>query len=137
MAEGENTVDMWRFMIHNPAPLERICNLNETNSQLGTPSNRGLSPIVFCDFDGTITQVDVTDQILDQFAHPSWREIEQEWVLGRLVRANVWSARWRWWKPRRRNSTRCLMPFPLIRTFRLFTVSRGAADPALRSERRL
>ena len=41
-----------------------------------------MSPVVFCDFDGTITQVDVTDQILTQLAHPSWREIEQEWMLG-------------------------------------------------------
>ena len=36
------------------------------------------TPIVFCDFDGTITQLDVTDQILSQLAHPSWREIEQQ-----------------------------------------------------------
>jgi 2-hydroxy-3-keto-5-methylthiopentenyl-1-phosphate phosphatase len=42
----------------------------------------GFSPVVFCDFDGTITQLDVTDQILAQFAHPSWREVEREWVLG-------------------------------------------------------
>ena len=41
-----------------------------------------MSPVVFCDFDGTITQLDVTDQILTQLAHPSWREIEQEWMLG-------------------------------------------------------
>jgi 2,3-diketo-5-methylthio-1-phosphopentane phosphatase len=40
------------------------------------------SPAVFCDFDGTITQVDVTDQILSQFAHPSWQEVEQAWVRG-------------------------------------------------------
>ena len=43
---------------------------------------RDFSPIVFCDFDGTITQLDVTDQILTQLAHPSWREIEQEWMMG-------------------------------------------------------
>ena len=41
-----------------------------------------MSPVVFCDFDGTITQLDVTDQILTQLAHPSWREIEREWMLG-------------------------------------------------------
>ncbi|MGA3323559.1 MAG: MtnX-like HAD-IB family phosphatase [Terriglobia bacterium] len=41
-----------------------------------------MSPVVFCDFDGTITQLDVTDQILAQLAHPSWREIEREWMLG-------------------------------------------------------
>ncbi len=41
-----------------------------------------LNPIVFCDFDGTITQIDVTDHVLSQLAHPSWREVEQEWVRG-------------------------------------------------------
>ncbi len=41
-----------------------------------------MSPVVFCDFDGTITQLDATDQILTQLAHPSWREIEREWMLG-------------------------------------------------------
>jgi len=40
------------------------------------------APIIFCDFDGTITQLDVTDQILDQFADPAWRDIEREWVMG-------------------------------------------------------
>jgi len=40
------------------------------------------SPVIFSDFDGTITQSDVTDQILTQLAHPSWREIEREWMLG-------------------------------------------------------
>ncbi len=39
-------------------------------------------PIIVCDFDGTITQVDVTDLVLAQLAHPSWREVEQEWALG-------------------------------------------------------
>jgi 2-hydroxy-3-keto-5-methylthiopentenyl-1-phosphate phosphatase len=39
-------------------------------------------PIIFCDFDGTITQLDVTDRILSELAHPSWREIEREWMLG-------------------------------------------------------
>ena len=41
-----------------------------------------MRPVIFCDFDGTVTQFDVTDQILAQLAHPSWREIEREWMLG-------------------------------------------------------
>jgi 2,3-diketo-5-methylthio-1-phosphopentane phosphatase len=41
-------------------------------------------PIIFCDFDGTITQLDVTDQILSQHAHPAWREVEQEWACGSI-----------------------------------------------------
>lgn len=43
---------------------------------------RDSGPVIFCDFDGTITQLDVTDQILSQLAHPSWQEIEREWMLG-------------------------------------------------------
>ena len=39
---------------------------------------------MFCDFDGTITQVDVTDEILTELANPSWREIEQEWACGSI-----------------------------------------------------
>ena len=41
-----------------------------------------MDPVIFCDFDGTITQLDVTDQILSQLAHPSWREVEQQWMQG-------------------------------------------------------
>jgi len=42
------------------------------------------TPIIFSDFDGTIAQVDVTDVILNEFADPKWREVEEEWVAGRV-----------------------------------------------------
>jgi 2,3-diketo-5-methylthio-1-phosphopentane phosphatase len=45
-------------------------------------AERDFTPVVFCDFDGTITQFDATDQILTELAHPSWREIEQQWMQG-------------------------------------------------------
>jgi 2,3-diketo-5-methylthio-1-phosphopentane phosphatase len=48
------------------------------------PGEDSKGPIVFCDFDGTITQLDLTDQILTQLAHPSWREIEQQWMQGMI-----------------------------------------------------
>jgi 2-hydroxy-3-keto-5-methylthiopentenyl-1-phosphate phosphatase len=48
-----------------------------------THSNRpAQKPIVFCDFDGTVTQADVTDCILEELADPSWRELEAAWVGG-------------------------------------------------------
>jgi len=56
----------------------------KNHSKSGKPSGRGDAPIVFCDFDGTITQRDVTDEILSELAHPSWREVEQEWVRGQI-----------------------------------------------------
>jgi len=43
---------------------------------------RDPKPIIACDFDGTITQIDVTDLMLERFAHPSWRDVEREWVRG-------------------------------------------------------
>lgn len=55
-----------------------------TRSTATKPSESQHQPIVFCDFDGTITQLDVTDQLLTQLAHPSWREVEQEWVRGSI-----------------------------------------------------
>jgi 2,3-diketo-5-methylthio-1-phosphopentane phosphatase len=54
-----------------------MCVMNAAARQKGDGA-----PIVFCDFDGTITDTDVTDEMLAQLAHPSWREIEQAWVQG-------------------------------------------------------
>ena len=39
---------------------------------------------VFCDFDGTISIQDATDVILDRFADPEWRDIEQQWKQGTI-----------------------------------------------------
>lgn len=37
---------------------------------------------IYCDFDGTIAHADVTDMLLDAFADPGWREIEDQWRAG-------------------------------------------------------
>lgn len=39
---------------------------------------------IFCDFDGTIALADVTDTLLETFATPAWRKIEQEWKDGKF-----------------------------------------------------
>jgi 2,3-diketo-5-methylthio-1-phosphopentane phosphatase len=39
---------------------------------------------VLCDFDGTISPVDVTDSLLEAFARPGWRELESDWQAGRI-----------------------------------------------------
>jgi 2-hydroxy-3-keto-5-methylthiopentenyl-1-phosphate phosphatase len=49
-----------------------------------TWAGRKTKPIVFCDFDGTIAQEDVTDLILEELADPSWRELEAAWVQGMI-----------------------------------------------------
>jgi 2-hydroxy-3-keto-5-methylthiopentenyl-1-phosphate phosphatase len=42
---------------------------------------------VYCDFDGTISTVDTTDYILDQLADPAWRQLEDDWLAGRITAA--------------------------------------------------
>jgi 2-hydroxy-3-keto-5-methylthiopentenyl-1-phosphate phosphatase len=44
----------------------------------------GQRPIVFMDFDGTISRADVVDAILERFASSEWMQIEREWQAGRI-----------------------------------------------------
>jgi 2-hydroxy-3-keto-5-methylthiopentenyl-1-phosphate phosphatase len=39
---------------------------------------------VFVDFDGTIAPLDTTDLLLEEFADPSWVEIENAWKAGQI-----------------------------------------------------
>jgi 2-hydroxy-3-keto-5-methylthiopentenyl-1-phosphate phosphatase len=45
---------------------------------------RTLKAILFLDFDGTITQRDAVDAILETYADPEWLRFESEWREGRL-----------------------------------------------------
>ncbi len=40
--------------------------------------------VIFCDFDGTVTRGDVVDLMLETFAEPEWRKIEELWVRGEI-----------------------------------------------------
>jgi 2-hydroxy-3-keto-5-methylthiopentenyl-1-phosphate phosphatase len=42
---------------------------------------------VFCDFDGTVSKEDVTDLVLQRYARPEWRAIEDQWVSGKITSA--------------------------------------------------
>jgi 2-hydroxy-3-keto-5-methylthiopentenyl-1-phosphate phosphatase len=48
----------------------------------GSRNSASVRPIIFCDFDGTITLADVTDEILRRLAAPGWVEIERMWADG-------------------------------------------------------
>jgi 2-hydroxy-3-keto-5-methylthiopentenyl-1-phosphate phosphatase len=39
---------------------------------------------VLVDFDGTIASVDTTDLLLERFAAPDWRQIEDDWKAGHI-----------------------------------------------------
>lgn len=40
---------------------------------------------IICDFDGTIARFDVTDAVLEKFADPAWKVVEQEWLNGAIT----------------------------------------------------
>ena len=42
------------------------------------------TPILFLDFDGTISKRDVTDVILEQYANEAWQAAETAWLDGRI-----------------------------------------------------
>src|SRR5215475_8128124 len=39
---------------------------------------------VLIDFDGTVALEDTTDLLLERFADPLWRQVEADWVAGRI-----------------------------------------------------
>src|SRR3954468_4106107 len=41
-------------------------------------------PVVVLDFDGTVTQRDIGDEICDRFAPPVWRDIDAAWVRNEI-----------------------------------------------------
>jgi 2-hydroxy-3-keto-5-methylthiopentenyl-1-phosphate phosphatase len=47
-------------------------------------SGRRASWSVVCDFDGTVSEQDVTDSLLLRFARPGWQELEAQWEAGRI-----------------------------------------------------
>jgi len=41
-------------------------------------------PVLICDFDGTLTTVDVGDALCERFAPPAWRDVDEEWLRGEI-----------------------------------------------------
>lgn len=39
---------------------------------------------IICDFDGTVTRQDSTDLVLEILADPAWRDLQDDWVAGRI-----------------------------------------------------
>jgi len=47
---------------------------------------------VYCDFDGTITKADTTDEVLNRMAGDGWLRLEEDWVAGRISAAECMRA---------------------------------------------
>ena len=44
----------------------------------------GPSPVIVLDFDGTVTEKDIGDEVCDRFAPPEWRAIDDAWVRNEI-----------------------------------------------------
>lgn len=55
-----------------------------TDSNLTNLFTESVKPKLFMDFDGTISEVDVIDAILEKFADSRWLETENEWIEGKI-----------------------------------------------------
>jgi len=64
--------------------MKTMTEVRTPSTEPRVPSPESRAPVIFSDFDGTISQVDVTDVILGEFGDPAWREVEEEWVQGRI-----------------------------------------------------
>lgn len=54
------------------------------NSYLTEIFAESQSPILFIDFDGTISKRDVIDRILEEFADSRWLNVEEKWLNGEI-----------------------------------------------------
>ena len=54
------------------------------NSYLTEIFSGAQSPVLFVDFDGTISKRDVIDRILEEFADDRWLAVEEKWVRGEI-----------------------------------------------------
>src|SRR5258708_5273858 len=54
------------------------------NSYLTELFNEWGPPLLYIDFDGTISKRDVIDEILKEFADERWLDVEREWTSGRI-----------------------------------------------------
>lgn len=54
-----------------------------------------LPPLLICDFDGTLTEMDVGDALCDRFAPPAWRDVDDAFLRGEMslpdAQRQMWS----------------------------------------------
>lgn len=62
------------------------------NSAKPTAPYGGTLMHAYCDFDGTIAEIDVTDAVLERFATAEWRDVERAWEEGRINARQCMSA---------------------------------------------
>jgi len=56
--------------------------------------NRYKNPVIFCDFDGTISKQDVSDTIFTIWLGDKWAQIDQEWHDGKISMVELYEKCW-------------------------------------------
>ena len=81
---------------------------------------------ILCDFDGTISSVDVIDILLEQFADSTWQDIEKEWKSGRIGSLECLSKQVQLLDVSRTQLNQCLDSIEIDRHFPSFVVEMEA-----------
>src|SRR5437867_5091172 len=59
--------------------------LSDSRRSSEYPRGSHISSMLFIiDFDGTVAPTDTVDALLERFADPEWRRIEEQWVSGQI-----------------------------------------------------
>jgi 2-hydroxy-3-keto-5-methylthiopentenyl-1-phosphate phosphatase len=74
-----------RWRVKRPSAAQSL-GLGQANLSTGSNnvSRQRLKCRLLVDFDGTIAPADTTDLLLERFAAPAWRDIEEDWKAGRI-----------------------------------------------------
>src|SRR5215468_5647324 len=73
----------WRLKRPLARPSAGQCGANLSTGSINVSRVR-VKCRLLVDFDGTISCIDTTDLLLERFAAPAWRDIEEDWRAGRI-----------------------------------------------------
>ena len=66
------------------ARLPYVWHIGRFRRLVAQPNQREMGINIICDFDGTIALEDVTDRLLERFADESWKDVEAQWLAGKI-----------------------------------------------------
>ncbi len=87
---------------------------------------------ILCDFDGTIAIEDVTDSLLERFAHPDWQVLERDWRAGQIGSAECMAGQVALIDASREDLDRHLAEMRIDSAFPMFVQAVHAAGVTLR-----
>ena len=71
--------------------------------------SRNATNVLILDFDGTVTDRDIGDEVCDRFADPSWKEIDAAWVRNEISLPDAQRKMWALARATREEAVACAL----------------------------